>query len=814
MNADRIAIARRVLPPAGAGLAAVAVSALLPMPVNAGPYFLTLGLVWGGTLVLALVGWGRLLARVLLPGGHADWALAGAFGLAAAVTVGGVLNLAGAISRPLLLLVLAAGFAHFVFDAWPRRSDTSVNAQLWLAELGADRVRAGLLIACAVLLGLQLIGSVHGAVNTVSAYRDFDLHDDYQAYLVFPTRMLQQGGLGVEPFDARRMICLGGQPFLQTLVLAVLPLRALHLLDGGVALLLCAGLFAALLRDLGVAPRVRALVLVFAALIPQLEARGNTTAVLTGVALLLAWFRLASSDRLPPSRPLRNALLVALLASSLCALKPTFIPAAALFFAFSYAVLVLRGQARGSAVVEMLAGGVLVFVLLGPWMLALYRSSGTLLYPILGRGFFGSVYTNDFAAVKGDFTIPVAEMFEHIRRNLLRVLPLFALLWMVRERSPRRPVLALTLTAAATTVVLVLVNDPYLDRSIYRYCFPVVAAALLAALASALARDDREYPRPAWLVATVLAALLFTFGSPDTIARAALTQPARNVATGLSGEPLENAAQRQEMRTLQVAVPAGEPFLARVPFPFYFDFRRNPVRIDSRPGMASPPPGLPTFAGGEAVARYLGEHGFRYLAYGARSDQLRLLNLTETDITNRYPRSRVRWTMLVYHREFEKNVLELASTRAHLADAGESFVLDLASPAPASAPREAARVRPEQVADKVNVLDDNNWTTGDALLRGLRLGVPAGHRKLALAVGAAHPFRTEWQRLGVRVWANGQELPARGADGPVLLFTLPTGLVAIDELRVVSSTFVPRELGLGQDSRTLGIPIEWITTRQ
>ena len=268
------------------------------------------------------------------------------------------------------------------------------------------------------------------------------------------------------------------------------------------------------------------------------------------------------------------------------------------------------------------------------------------------------------------------------------------------------------------------------------------------------------------------------------------------------------------MRTLQAAVPAGEPFLARVPFPFYFDFRRNPVRIDSLPGMASPPPGLPTFAGGEAVARYLTEHGLRYLVYGARSDQLRLLNLTEADILNRYPRSRVRWTMLVYHRDFEQNVLELASSRLHLADAGESFVLDLTARAGAAAvAREAVRVRPEQIANKVNVLDDNNWTTGDALLRGVRLQVPAGHRRLALAIGAAHPFRADLRRLAVRVWANDQELPAAGSDGPVLLFTLPAGLAAIDELRIVSSTFVPRELGLGQDSRTLGIPIEWISTR-
>lgn len=790
---------------------ALVLSLLAPRPVTSGPLFFALALAWGAYLVASLAGWGLLLARRVLPE-RIGWAGNAALGMAAAVLAGGLLNLCGVISRPLLLVLLAAGFGVLASDLWPRRQTLVERTRAYVGELRVDRWRTGLLVLLGLLTFLQLTGAPLAGVNNVSTYRDFDVHDDYQAYLVFPQKMLQLGSLGAEPFDARRMICLGGQPFLQTLVLAALPLRALHLLDAGVALLICLGLLAGLLRALEVAPRLRALVLVFAVVLPHLEARGNTTAVLTAVALLLAWFRLAAAGTLERGQAVPNAVVVALLASALCALKPTMIPVAALFFAFSYSARLVRATPRAQVLLEAGLGAVLVFVMLAPWMIALYQSSGTLLYPILGKGYFGSVYTGDFAAVTGDFSIPTGEMLEHIRRNLLRVLPLVTLLLGVRARSPRAPALALALTAVVATVVLVVVNDPYLDRSIYRYAFPLVAGSLLALIASALAKGAPASEQPPALVAAVLVALLGIFATPATLWTTTVAEPWRTTRAALTSRPLEDAGQRDEMRALQNAVPAGAALLARVPYPFYLDFERNPIHIDSLPGMASPPPGLPTFRGGEAVAGYLAEHGIRYVAYGARTDQLRLLNLTEADIANRYPRSRVRHVMLAYHRDLENNVLELARSRQHLVDNEQSFVLDLATRATAASV-DAPRIRPEHLADKDNVLADNNWTTGNAVLRGLELTVPVGHRHLAVAIGQAHPFRTDVARLAVRVWADDTPLVFERADGAVLLFALPADVPSVHTLRVVSSTFVPRELGLGQDSRTLGIPIAWISTR-
>ena len=56
-------------------------------------------------------------------------------------------------------------------------------------------------------------------------------------------------------------------------------------------------------------------------------------------------------------------------------------------------------------------------------------------------------------------------------------------------------------------------------------------------------------------------------------------------------------------------------------------------------------------------------------------------------------------------------------------------------------------------------------------------------------------------------------LLSAGSDGRLLLFALPHGMTAIEQVRVTSTTFVPKALGLGNDTRTLGLPIVSITTR-
>lgn len=70
---------------------------------------------WGITVLASLLGWGWLLMFVLRFSKKADLGWQGSFGLCFSVIVGGVLNLAGQISKTLILVYIAAVFFCFFF---------------------------------------------------------------------------------------------------------------------------------------------------------------------------------------------------------------------------------------------------------------------------------------------------------------------------------------------------------------------------------------------------------------------------------------------------------------------------------------------------------------------------------------------------------------------------------------------------------------------------------------------------------------------------------------------------------------------------
>ena len=88
-----------------------------------------------------------------------------------------------------------------------------------------------------------------------------------------------------------------------------------------------------------------------------------------------------------------------------------------------------------------------------------------------------------------------------------------------------------------------------------------------------------------------------------------------------AGDP-SALAEQQRYAALQAAIPAGERVLLMLDDPQYLDFARNRIFNLDTPGYASPQPGLPAFAGSQALRAYLRGQGIRYVAF-VRSDRSR-----------------------------------------------------------------------------------------------------------------------------------------------------------------------------------------------
>src|SRR5215831_1160107 len=577
------------------------------------PALLLFAMLWAALLVQAFLGWGLLVTRGI-PWAREHPGIAAPTGLAAFLVLGGWANLFGIVSTGLLTGFVVVGALACVFIARPaarprQQPDTLARVLTVLAVL-------------AVLWQLLLAAS----------WTNFNEHDDLQGYFVFPTKMLALGSLGEDPFSERRTINgWGGQYLLLATVLAQLPHRFLHLIDPGVAIA-CTALIIVRGAGRGTSLSVRALLLLAMALFPAPLA--NVTAAWIAVPLMLALASLLTRqvDNATAGHAFdwRLSVLMSAVVAGLCSLKNSLIPYAAIFvgLGFAYLLVLTRGRRLQTAAHAcVVLAGTMFFVL--PWAWALLRSSGTLLYPLAGHGFYVTAYAPSIQD-SPRFTDTLRHVFgAAVFSNSLGPLCGLVLVALLATRIPWRAsriVGIVALTAALTGFVAVgLAAHGYAP---YRYGFPALIGSLIIGV---LALAESPPASPAGLCAAVVAVFLVGFGWARAESmvledvrqiRAALRPNARNLATRKLGQYLavETDVRRRAYQALATALPADGGLLARVDLPYLVPFRRD-IYIADWPGAASPPPGMPLNADAEALASYLRGSGIRYLLwdYGSRA---------------------------------------------------------------------------------------------------------------------------------------------------------------------------------------------------
>ena len=657
-------------------------------------YFLSFA--WGIVILLALIGWGGILNCVLFSRHRIDWGQRAAWGLALSVIIGGLLNFTWSISRLTVLLYLSLGTLYWLIDTVSRGWRSSLTVAGWIGQVRAGPI--GCIRAGSVALGalIVIVLSLFYYASTVSiaenTYLSLNRHDDFHAYIVFPQKMLQTGALGRDPFSERRMTsALGGQSFLHTFVLSMRAIHNLHLLDPGLGLVMVVGLLTGYFRQRRSPPALAFLLILFFFTLPVIVV--NITSVTLGQVLLLSLFRTLDWQTLSAYPLFSRTFLIALLAAAICTLKSSFIPACAILFICSYVFYVVGSPwaERRTALIEFVVSTCFVGLFLLPWMLSMLDSSGTLLYPVFGRGYHGSVY--------GEYLAPYAFVNEGdsvgyragkaLSWNLfLRLVILLGILHFMSRRwkiDGREAVLSLVLGVVLGVMVLA-----FLAVAAFRQTFPLVSVALLVLIAEALAghrhaeesvHDRADQPRRRgrllqWsyaLIAVFVAGFVVWIVWPTTRIRGG-TDAIRRIQIGVQTPSLIAQPQLRQHRSLQRAIPAGDTLLARLEMPFLLDFRRNTIFIVDWPGAASPPPGMPLSGGSEELAGYLLSQSIRYVAYSYANEAG-----FSQQLASRRLKARHAWvrTHAKHTVAFHERLSELGATRKRIYDDGEMFVLDL-----------------------------------------------------------------------------------------------------------------------------------------
>ena len=621
---------------------------------------------------MSFIGWGVSLARLFrLP---RDVGSTGCLGVSLAVCYGGVVDLLAVGGQLTTVGFVAVGAVVGVAQVRSLELDG-------FSGLLPRSLPARLVLAAIVLLAVVgIAGHIY--------YADYDVYDDYLAYLVYPQKLLQTGLLGFEPFSERRLLTsLGGLYFLQALVLVGSGFFYLHTIDPAFGLALVLLLLLAAMARRRVASSWRIGVLLFALLLmPTIL---NLTAILLPLALALFVYLLLEADPDVEAGPhsVGRILALALVGAALIAIKTAYLPWIGFFLAFVYGRRIILDRFAWRSWLEPTAVAVLALLFLLPWMLASLRDVGTALFPALGRGFHASQYgiypTPWELAPASDYLGILLRTGEIIVLQVLLAWFIFALV----ARDTRAAIaLEFGFLIASVVLVLAVAIGTGLEVHYPRYAYPGVAAALLVAayrfatMASLSPGIRALRMKSAAVVGACFVAsaagyhgLVQYYGHAVTNLGMAVLGPAFRPAMLAYIVSHDDGAVPRAIARMQQAVPAGATVLERLDYPFLMDFRRNNVFIADYPAATSLPPGMPAFQGPEKLAAYLLGASIRYVAY-AYADQARFPDW-EKSLYNTGDRWIDFETKLAF--DFQHNLAALMQTRQIIYKDDERVVIDL-----------------------------------------------------------------------------------------------------------------------------------------
>ena len=643
--------------------------------------------IHGIIITCSMVGWGCLILYLLNKKNKIDFGLAGILSISFAIFVGGVLNLFSLINQSFLLIFLILGIFWLAIGM----ANVKINIKKIIYYKQCFKNDKILFIGSILVLFVLFFQYL-----SIVSVNNFNIHDDFQAYFIFPEKMIQTGSLGNEHYSERRIVSsLGGKSFLDTFVLAGADWKNLRLIDKGVGMLLLLLVVLSYFKKL---PKTsnRLKTLLFLTILLAVPPTVNITALYLAAALFLGLLYIYMHDN-SLHFSIKRALILSLIISGLISLKSSLIPVAGLFLFVFYATrfFIAEKITRKDLINEFILSILFSFLFLLPWMLAMHQSFDTFLYPLLGNGIHGSAYGT---AVKAYSQISVSNLLT-LSYQLLRFpficLSLLFLIFAAMESSRKKTMTLLILTASIVSIlIMAFVTAGY---GVHRFAWPFVYPVIIYGIIELQKHRDEIIPKLG-VKCNLLSILLIMFmlGSGVNSFLSSIKSNIYTIASGLSGPALVSIKpnyatasssivakltipeEKDRYREMQMAIPKGETILARLEKSFLLDFNRNQIFIIDCPCGSSPKPGMPFLKGPELLANYLLDQSIKYVAYSYAS---------EAQYTREIFGQLLDPSMNVWFRtdakntfDFQDNLMKLYKNRKIIYDDGKNFILDISQP--------------------------------------------------------------------------------------------------------------------------------------
>ncbi|QWE10871.1 hypothetical protein [Polynucleobacter sp. es-EL-1] len=482
----------------------------------------------------------------------------------------------------------------------------------------------GLLFPIVLLLAiLSVIWSYLSSVGNLN----FNIHDDYHAYLFFPSKLLQLGTLGIDPFSERRLISgLAGNSFLLAVGLVQMKWYFLHAIDWALGMLVF--VYSITFIRIRASFKTEFLVkscLVIGLVLFSIPAANITSNVMPMAIVFAIWaWLLGLIDAQNPNSSLgvKGGLVLGAMLASLLTLKSTLTPYAAisalLILVYLKCTLIASWKQFALFFSSFLLGSTLMLL---PWMIDLFQSSGSFFYPLLGKGFHAAQYGYFHGATENFFSrrtiySNIAAVFSPLGKSVFSIsilLLLFLLLQLYRSRYQSRLIIFAALPLFSSILNCLIVGYAIGGYGAYRYVYFVGLASLIISI---IASSFLIQKKAMAIVIYGICIFFLVRGAQDQVMHSS-SLVAEIKRAWYNQNPISMVDQ-DRYRAASKAIPQDGNVLLRVAYPFLLKISPN-VLVADYPGAASPPPGMPIGKGPEALRSYLLSHGVSYIVWDYQS---------------------------------------------------------------------------------------------------------------------------------------------------------------------------------------------------
>jgi hypothetical protein len=770
-------------------------------------YVSILGLI----VLFSFIGYGSIIRRVFFKSEIFHWANEAAWGMSFVVVLGGWLIFFEMVSKSVLNTIIFVGLVLSIFF---KLQDIKSRVEKFRFSASALKKNSLIVYIFYILIAVIFI-SIAITYWSYTNHISSALPDDLKYLFPHSKQLLELGTFNSDPFDLFRVTNgLGGQQLLNAIILANTSFNNVHILDGGVAFLICIGLLWSICEKRPYANLTRLIVIAFMMLLPFQRYSINTGSFMTGIALCLSLYSFIDSRDFISEKFLANSILIALIIASAISLKYTFFPFLILTITLCSASYIYKSKFKKAPILEFFLILIFILIFLTPYMLCLKQTSATMFWPLLGEGYSETAYGNyingsyNSVNLSNIFSVKIPIILSEVlsKKYFPLLILMFIYFFLGLKTKIRGGEHAFLISALLSSSIMMLLNipdnayQPIAFGAFHRYFFPLVIVSLLIALSCLSDRFVLIQQRFNTFLALIFSAMiLFTiikmFQNNDLTTSHYQVILNKIIGNQQSGSVISEIEVSRRIKA-QDMVPPNEAIFSVDLYTLAYNFKRNKIYYHSQPGGASLPPGIPISMGAEAVSKYLLNNNIRYLAYNY-SDQAGYpieKNFSRLNTDKPF----LRRTLFIQKIAMDKVCYDLGFIKERIYDDGNLYIVDLQR----STGRHASTYPNYFQIGKTILLPWVNsngfdsrkiWTKHFAEVTELNYILDKEDQFLIINFLGFHPNVYDIKKLNFHLFVNEKELNFVKKTGNSFIFSLQGSEKLINKISIKTNTFKPSE---------------------